>query len=204
MPSYLGKYKNAASNRDTKLPRAIRSVLNQNADLELVIVADGCDQTIEIVRDNFTDERIRMFKVSDDRNFGAKRNAGASGYPRNAGIQQAKGEYIIYLDIDDTYREGYLEDLSEAMTDYDWYWFHDLSWDRKTEQFNKHICNIDVQGQCGTSNLCHRRSMGLQWNEKSYLHDWIFISSLKRVSQNYKFLDVVGYQICHVPHLLDV
>ena len=208
MPSYLGKYKNSASKPGEKFVRAVESALLQE-DFELVVVADGCDKTIELLKFNFAEELksgiIRAFKISDSRSFGARRNAGASGVPRNAGIQQAKGEYVIYLDHDDTYRKDYLKDLKAEMTDHDWYWFDDLSWNKHMNRFDKHGCDIDVQGRCGTSNLCHKTDIGVWWYKKaSYLHDWMFVCGLKARSENYKKLDVVGYQICHVPNLLDV
>jgi len=210
MPSFLGKYKHAASNRDTKIIRAVQSVLNQTfQDFEIVIIADGCDKTIEIIQINFReamrDEKIRMFKISDKRNFGQKRNAGASGVPRNAGLQQAKGEYAIYLDIDDMYIKTYLHKLKDEMADLlQWYWFDCLSWDKHTEKFNRLICDINVQGRCGTANICHRISMNSWWVQKgTYLHDWMFISKLKAISQEYRKLNVAGFGVCHVPNMLD-
>jgi len=191
MPSYLGAYKHAASNRDTKIVRAIASVLTQK-DFELIVIADGCDKTIEIVKANyFGEKRLRLFRIEKTRPF--------SGFPRNAGIQQARGEYIIYLDIDDVYMDGYLEQLSGVMEDHDWYWFDDVSFNKLTGKFDLHRCDITTQGRCGTSNVCHRLDMGAWWNEKpTYLHDWVFINSLKQISSNYKRLEVAGYGICHV------
>ena len=205
MPSYLGKYRYSASDPERKILRAIDSVLIQD-DFELVIVADGCDRTVEIVKDNYSDSRIKLFNLAEKRNIPKnKRNAGASGVPRNAGIQQSRGEYIIYLDIDDYYREDYLKDLKKEMTDHDWYWFDNLSWNKKLGQADKYTADIDVQGQCGTANLCHKRDIGAWWSDKvHYLHDWMFISSLKASSDNYKKLETNGYIVCHVPHLLDV
>lgn len=206
MPSFLGKYKHAASNRDTKIIRAVQSVLNNLfQDFEIIIIADGCKDTIRIIQQNFHgEEKIRLFIISDKRNFGSRRNAGASGVPRNAGLQQAKGEYAIYLDIDDMYSNDYLEIINEQMTDHDWYWFDDLSWDKKTEQFNRHGCDIHTQGRCGTSNICHKVSMNSWWGSRAtYLHDWMFICKLKAISENYKRLDVAGYSVCHVPNMLD-
>lgn len=206
MPSFLGDYKHAASNRDTKLVRAVQSVLNNLfKDFEIVIIADGCNETIEIIQKNFHgNDKIRLFKISGKRNFRAKRNAGASGVPRNAGLQQAKGEYAIYLDIDDMYAVDYLGTLSKLMSKYDWYWFDDLSWDKGMEQFNRHVCDIHVQGRCGTSNICHKVSMHSWWSDRAtYLHDWMFISKLKAISENYKRLSLAGYGVCHVPNMLD-
>jgi len=205
MPSFLGEYSRAAKNRDEKIVRAIESVLKQE-DFELIVVADGCDKTVEIIKDKFFGKtEIRLFRMPTRRVRGAKRNAGSSGMVRNAGLQQAKGEYAIYLDIDDIYLDGYLKSVKDNMTDYDWYWFDDMSWDRGDGVFNRHTCEIDIQGKCGTSNVCHRLDMLAWWYHGStYLHDWIFVNTLKAISDNYKRLDVAGYGICHVPNLLDV
>jgi len=47
MPSYLGEYRGAATNREEKLRRAIRSFLAQNIG-HLIIIADGCQKTVDI------------------------------------------------------------------------------------------------------------------------------------------------------------
>lgn len=204
MPSYLGDYKHAAQNRDAKIVRAINSVLEQD-DFELIIVSDDCDKTVDIWRSEFYNEkRIRLLKIKP-RKIKGKRNAGGAGIPRNAGLQNARGEYAIYLDIDDTYRKDYLRDLHLEMDGKDWYWFNDLSWNKNNERFELHHIDINTQGQCGTSNVCHKLEMMAWWSKSvTYLHDWIFINTLKSISSDYKFLDVAGYEICHVPNLLDV
>lgn len=206
MPSYLGEYKNAAKVRDEKIVRAVESVLKQDADYELIVIADGCDKTVDIVSPYLSEHpKLRLLRIDDKRDFGAKRNAGSSGVPRNVGIQNSNGEYIIYLDIDDFYRDGYLQELQDLITDHDWYWFDTLSYNRKTDNFDTLVCDIDTQGACGTANLCHKKSIGSWWSTKThYLHDWMFISTLKAVGKNYKRLDIAGYCICHVPNLLDV
>jgi len=205
MPSFLGEYKNSAKNKDEKLVRAIDSVLDQE-DFELVIVADNCDKTVEIVKDKFFGyKEIQLFKIPDREIVGSRRNAGSSGIVRNAGLQQAKGEYAIYLDIDDIYIDGYLNTLSKLMTDHDWYWFDDMSWNVKNKRFDKHGIDIHTQGQCGTSNVCHKISMDAWWAvyKDTYLHDWIFINTLKRISSNYKRLEAAGYGILHVPGMME-
>jgi len=204
MPSYLEPYKHQASKPEEKIIRAVESVLGQE-DFELIIIADGCDKTVDIISSNFGgNDKIKLFKI-DKRKIKGKRNAGASGIPRNAGLQQACGEYAIYLDTDDTYRDGYLKDLRAEMSGHDWYWFNDLSFNRHNGVFDLHLCDITVQGGCGTSNVCHKLEMNAWWSHSAtYLHDWIFINTLRSISDNYQKLDVVGYQICHVPNLLDV
>ena len=133
LPSYLGKYRYSGKDPETKIVRAIESVLKQD-DFELVIVADGCEKTIEVVNANFRNvKEIKLFQLAETRRFGAKRNAGAAGVPRNAGIQQASGEYIIYIDHDDYYVDGYLSSLKAEMDDSDWFWFDNLSWNKTTQ-----------------------------------------------------------------------
>ena len=56
MPSFLGEYSRAAQNREEKIVRSIDSCLDQ-MDFELIIVADGCQKTVEIVTDKFKGEK---------------------------------------------------------------------------------------------------------------------------------------------------
>ena len=198
MPSYLGKYKNRAKDVDKKIVRAINSVIAQTfTDWELIIVSDGCDKTDEIVAE-VEDERVRGLRINKQGMF--------SGTPRNVGIKYAKGEYIVYLDVDDMFGENHLQVINDQITTYDWYWFDDRSWDGGINDFAIHRVGIDKPGSAGTSNICHRRDLGVWWTEKlSYLHDWLFIVSLKQKTNNFTYLEKVPmYQICHVPRLLDV
>lgn len=198
MPSYLGKYKNQAKDVDKKIVRAIDSVINQTfTDWELIVVSDGCDKTDKIVS-NITDSRVRGLRINKQGMF--------SGTPRNVGIKYAKGEYIIYLDVDDTFGENHLQIVHDQITDYDWYWFDDRSWDSGTNKFEIHRVGIDTSGSAGTSNICHRRDLDVWWTDKlTYLHDFMFIVALKQKTKNFTYLEQVPeYQICHVPKLLDV
>jgi glycosyltransferase involved in cell wall biosynthesis len=74
---------------------AIESVLNQTyRHLELIVCDDGStDYSIEVVRQYFTDTRIRLIQ---------KQNGGqATGF--NAAYREAMGEIICFLDADDFY-----------------------------------------------------------------------------------------------------
>ena len=204
LPVRLEKYRHQGKDPESKLVRAVQSVLAQD-DFELVIISDGCDMAVNMIRDNYSDPRIKLFKIPERKISKNKRNAGAAGLPRNAGIQQASGEYIIYLDHDDVYEDGYLETLKKEMTDHDWYWFDNLSWNEKHNRSDVFSADIDRKGFCGTANICHRRDLGAFWSPNvHYLHDWWFINTLKATSDNYKRLETAGYCVMHVPHLLDV
>ena len=194
MPSYLGKYKSSATNKDTKIVRAIYSVLEQSyQDFELVIVADGCHQTVDIVKQIDTD-KISLYFINKQRMW--------SGLVRNTGIHKSEGEWIVYLDIDDMFGPDHLKIIAEQLGGKDWYWFNDRSWNNRQEQFNEHHCQL-IRGKCGTSNLCHRPDL-VGWDERNnYYQDWQFVSNLMIVSKDYEKIETPQYLICHVPGLLD-
>lgn len=196
MPSYLGVYKKAASSRDVKIIRAIKSVLNQTyEDWELIIVADGCEATVQIVKEHFSDPRIRGFKIPKQKIW--------SGVVRNVGLQKAEGEWACYLDIDDVLGKNHLSSIVPYLKDLDWYCFPD--WEFKYGKFVMRPCAINVRGKCGTSNLIHKPDLA-RWNtDDNYAHDWNFIKNLKKASPRFKILTNCGYYFtCHIPGRLDI
>ena len=83
-------------NVEKYLSQALESVINQTfADLEIVCVNDGStDNSLKILKEYAQkDERIIVF---------TQVNQGVSA-ARNKGIDNATGEYIMFLDPDDTY-----------------------------------------------------------------------------------------------------
>ena len=76
-------------------------------DFEAIIINDGStDGTSDVVRKYCeSDRRFRMIE---------KENGGVSS-ARNAGIEDAKGEYIVFWDADDEIPEKSLEYLYSAM-----------------------------------------------------------------------------------------
>ena len=87
-------------NRAAVVPRAIESVLAQTVtDLEVVVVDDGSsDGTGQILGEIFGD-RIRYY---------AQANQGVS-VARNKGVEEARGEWIAFLDSDDLWESEKLE-----------------------------------------------------------------------------------------------
>ncbi|MBW2002935.1 MAG: glycosyltransferase family 2 protein [Deltaproteobacteria bacterium] len=197
MPSYLGPYKGAAKNRDEKIVRAIQSVQSQTyEEWELIVVADGCDKTVSIVQtiaEKCFDTRIKVLWITKQPTW--------SGKVRNTGLKEAKGEYMCYLDIDDAFAPDHLEGIAGKLNGKDWYWTDDYVWNGK--EFRHRKCNILKVGQCGTSNLIHKKIAW--WNEKdSYAHDWNFIKALLRTSREYEYITGGKYLVCHVPRNIDV
>lgn len=197
MPSYLGEYKGSASNRESKLIRAVNSVLKQSfKDWELIIISDGCPLTVDIITKNFTDERIKLFMIKKQKLW--------SGTVRNSGIQKATGEWICYLDTDDMFGTDHLQILNDNVKG-DWVWFNDMTYTLETQSFLEVHEDINVRGKCGTSTIAHKRELKARWLENgNYHHDWYFIQSLKKSSSDYHRIPTSEYLICHLPSLLDI
>lgn len=88
-------------NRAYIIEKAIQSVIDQTyADYELIVIDDGStDETCDKVK-IFNDPRIKYLSYSENR---------GGNYARNMGIKEAKGEYIAFLDSDNTWDNDHLE-----------------------------------------------------------------------------------------------
>ncbi|MDS0477599.1 glycosyltransferase [Natrinema sp. 1APR25-10V2] len=88
-------------NRAETLPRAIDSALAQTLDdLEVVVVDDGSTDDTDSVLAGYEDPRVRP--VTHATNRGAN-------VARNTGIERARGEYVAFLDSDDSWHPEKLE-----------------------------------------------------------------------------------------------
>lgn len=86
------------------LPGCVESVVNQTfSDWELLLIDDGCTDASPALCDGYAagDSRIRVWH---------KENGGVSS-ARNLGLQEARGEAIAFLDVDDRYTPECLETL---------------------------------------------------------------------------------------------
>ena len=142
MASLLADYPGSATGKDRKLIRAVESVLSQTyQNFELIIISDGCPLTTFLIPRHFTDKRINLIQV--------ERKELWSNTARNAGIEIAKGKYILYLDIDDKYGPDHLRKISDQMDNTEnWLYYNDFRWNG-TEFIERQI-NINLYGHCGT------------------------------------------------------
>jgi glycosyltransferase involved in cell wall biosynthesis len=192
MQSYLGPYKDAATNREEKILRAINSVITQSfKDWELIIIADGCEKTFDIVEANYGDNKqIDCFLVTKQTMW--------SGSARNFGISRATGEYIVYLDIDDYFGVDHLRTISDNLGGRDWVWFNDLVKTNTSAVERQAI--ITQRYQYGTSNLCHKRLLEARWTSVGYgQDDWSIGVHLLKLSKNYIKIPTPQYVVCHIP-----
>jgi MoaA/NifB/PqqE/SkfB family radical SAM enzyme len=97
-------------NRAYIVGRAIESVLGQTySDYELLVVDDGSDDAIEeAVKPYLQDKRVRFIR-------GGRQGLSLT---RNRGLQEARGEYIAYLDSDNVWYKDFLARMHEALSSY--------------------------------------------------------------------------------------
>ncbi len=89
---------------------AIKSALDQKYDVtEVVIVDDGSTD----------DSREKILKYKSKKISHYFKNNGGPSSARNYGARKASGEYIIFLDADDTLARNYIDDTLEEIKKYD-------------------------------------------------------------------------------------
>lgn len=98
-----------AYNAEKTILETIQSVLNQTIfDFEIIVIDDGSkDKTLEVIS-MIGDPRIRVLSYP---------NAGVST-SRNRGLEQARGEFIAFLDHDDLWSPEKLESQLRALQEH--------------------------------------------------------------------------------------
>lgn len=96
------------------LKRCVDSILSQTyADFELILVDDGSPDNCPMMCDEYSRINKRIFVIH-------KENGGLSS-ARNAGLDIAKGKYVLFVDSDDYIKPNLLESCVNKIkeTDYD-------------------------------------------------------------------------------------
>lgn len=97
-------------NTEKYLPRCIESILAQTfTDFELILVNDGSTDNSGKICDEYAKKDSRIVVIH-------KENGGASS-ARNKGIDNAKGEWIAFVDSDDFVSEHFLYNFINALSD---------------------------------------------------------------------------------------
>jgi glycosyltransferase involved in cell wall biosynthesis len=202
---YAGNYGRSATDREAKLMRAIRSVVDQTFQgWELVIVADGCDATWAL-RDRILamDPRIRLFRISKQRIW--------SGMPRSIGIHMGTGRYVRYIDSDDMLGRDDLSTLAEGLEAAG---MPELAlcsdFVRVDDQWHERLAVQTRANGIGCSNIvvvCDHRAF---WPEivyrhpsNGYDHDRQYF---RHLCQHFKPVHITGgqYYVMHVPRQYDL
>ncbi len=96
-------------NGEKTIKRCIESVLNQTlSDIEIIVVNDGSTDTTPDILKSLDDGRLSVI---------TQENAG-QGYARNAGMDAASGEYIGFVDADDTIEPRMYEEMYNLAVKY--------------------------------------------------------------------------------------
>jgi glycosyltransferase involved in cell wall biosynthesis len=89
------------------LSRAIKSVILQKFNSwQLIVIEDGPCESFARVKNDFKDEKLRYLSIP---------HSGVS-HARNVGISKADGDFICFLDSDDTYDPDHLSVLYHCIS----------------------------------------------------------------------------------------
>lgn len=99
-------------NAQNHILETLNSIKEQTYNEYEIILVDDCstDDSIEIIR-NFKSDKLYLYRLN--------KNSGAA-VARNYGINKAKGEYIAFIDSDDTWHTSKLEKQIEFMKNNDY------------------------------------------------------------------------------------
>ena len=160
-----------AYNCERWLPQCVESILCQTyGDFELILVNDGSTDGSEAVCRSYTDSRVRVF---------SQPNRGVSA-ARNRGLEEARGEYVVFVDSDDWLEPQALEVLMSHDVKADITFFGSLfrSEDSVARAYipEERFYGSAMEVQQGLVNLLfnprHPDYVGFTWN-KMFRHDII-------------------------------
>ena len=102
-------------NTEAWIEKTLKAVLGQTfSDFEIILVDDGSTDNSVSIADSFHTQKLKIIKQC---------NSGVS-VARNAGIAEAKGKYIAFLDADDYWFDDHLAEAKnffDTFDNYPWY-----------------------------------------------------------------------------------
>ena len=175
-----------AHNSDAFIDKALMSVYNQDYDYdnyEIIVVCDNCTDNTAAIAKEYTDKVIKV-------------NYGRDGLARQAGIDAAKGEYILFMDDDDWWLHEYvlktLDDYANQIKNFDILCFGFI-W--KTIGYTgplRYLKRCQVLWPNVWSKM-YRRSWllqtGVRWTDQRMTSDLRFSRDLQAHSPELAFLD---------------
>lgn len=203
--SFLGRFSNndiskklvtvvmPTFNRMESISSAVNSVLMQShKNFELIIVDDGStDRTEQLLAMCYNDPRLLYIKTP---------NSGVSS-ARNTGLSKATGEYIFFLDSDNSWEENFLHNMISYMTvtKTDAAYCGMMSYNDLKEITHFKGCDFSWP-DCATSNYVDLNTFGLRRHHNERLPE--FNCELKRLVDWDFILKIAQYKtISYAPFL---
>ena len=125
-------------NSSNTIERLMHSLSNQIfKDFEIIFIDDSSsDDTVNTIRETLEDKNIRYQLHINESNRGP-------GYSRNRGLENARGDYIVFIDSDDAVREDHLSTLYNNIKDYDSVFIKGLKVDEDGKLFDFKVDRFD-------------------------------------------------------------
>lgn len=164
-------------NADKYVGECLDSILAQTfQDFEVIVVNDCSTDSSRAVVENYAPKFGERLKLTH-----TKKNSGCGGVPRNVGLPFARGEYISFLDADDTIAPTAFEELYNIAKNFDadvvacerYYEVPDKFWNdtdfrRQLQPFTWRSGEFVTQPTLLTENLSERvriyNEVGFLWN----------------------------------------
>lgn len=174
-----------AYNSEKTIKRCLDSVLMQTVqDIEIIVINDGSrDSTLTILQEYAEkDKRIRIVNQP---------NRGVA-VARNMALQDASGEYILYIDADDWIEPDMVQKMLTLAADADIVFCgHDYA---ETPNEVKHTAKIEVeewnQQRQQLEFMKHKRMAGMLWNKliRRNLTENVFFNEKTGYGEDAEFL----------------
>lgn len=164
-------------NSQNTVIRAISSCLDSINDIEIIVVDDGStDQTVSVVKQKYS----ALIKKNKIKLISA--NHGGAGNARNIGMDNAFGEWIMFLDSDDEFLDlsTVVADLKKTKNDS----FDIINYSTNKEKLSSEHSNYIVNGKNLTAdNLGLSRKNLRVWNSrpsyKTFRKNFLIKNSIK-------------------------
>ena len=182
-------------NQAQYLDECLQSVLDQTyTDWECIIVNDGSPDHTEEIAKKWVEKDTRFIYLS-------KENGGLSS-ARNAGIEIAKGEWILPLDADDKIGERYLElaekEFEKGYTiiycEAEFFGVNNMYWNLPNYSYERILSGNIIFCSSFFQKKDWSKAKGYDLNLQTGREDWDFWLSILQQNSSVKKLQYIGFQ----------
>jgi glycosyltransferase involved in cell wall biosynthesis len=184
-------------NQGKKLINTLDSLLKQSyEDFEIIIINDASSDDIETRFEKFIEEHTikqRIFFLNNQKNLGAPAS-------RNKGLENSKGDYVLFCDADATLKPEALEVMVSALDNNNdiAFVYSSFKWGRKLfklEEFS--LARIQEKPFIHTMSMIRREAIPKgAWDESlKKLQDWDFFLTVSENNKKGMFIDKVLFKV---------